>query len=282
MKKWGLVLSGGIALGLANVGVLEVMEEEGMRPDCLAGSSMGAIIGALFACGYSAARIHEVVSDLTMTNVARWSARPLEGGLHGGLLQQEISRHLEPLLGDARIADCRIPFVCVAGKVEGKIPWQRILQPGFVKEMRSRLTLHVFGPSTRLLDAIMASSAIPVVFSPVKIGENTYVDVGNMGAIPVRELKKKCHPDIVVATNTTPSYALFKKIVPTNIRTFLEMEEKALSRSKNLADVIIQPHAAAPAFRFDKGEEFIVAGQAAARAALPKIRMLISSRMKKR
>ncbi len=158
-RRWGLVLSGGAACGLANIGTVEVLEEAGLRPHCVAGSSMGAIIAALYALGHPASVIAGIAADLAPLSVVGLSDAPLRKGLHGGLLSQQLEEHLEPLVGDARIGECEIPFVCVAGRVLSPVRWEQLLLPGFVEHVRERVELHVFGPETPVLDALRASSA---------------------------------------------------------------------------------------------------------------------------
>ena len=186
---WGLALCGGGACGYANIGVLEALYESGMRPDCIAGSSMGAVIAGLSALGHAPSTIMRAARSLGPLDVAKLSNRPLRKGLHGGLLEQRFS-HLEPLFGDARIGDCEIPFVCVAGRVRAPIRWERLLLPGFVDHLRDNIALHVFGPHDRMLDALRASTAVPVVFSPVDIGGEQFIDLVHFGAVPARSLRE--------------------------------------------------------------------------------------------
>ena len=67
--------------------------------------------------------------------------------------------------------------------------WERLLLPGFVEHVRERVELHVFAPSTRILDAVRASSAVPVVFSPARVDGEEFVDLVHFGAIPARDLR---------------------------------------------------------------------------------------------
>lgn len=273
--SWGLVLSGGAALGIANGGVLEVLDREGLKPDYVAGSSMGAIIGAAYALGIPVAAIHNVIIALSMKNVAGIATRPLKGGLHGGLLTQNIEHHLGTLFGEARIKDCTIPFVCVAGRVSHPIRWMRILQKGFTQEVREQVTLHVFPPATRLMDAVMASSAIPVVFSPVAIGDQEFVDLCHFGPIPARTLKDTYHPDHIIATDTYPSYEGLARFLPAGWQEFLQAGYAEIAKSKAVCDLLIKPRMPHALFRFDRGEAFWQAGKAAMERALPQTAALV-------
>ncbi|MDD4627809.1 MAG: patatin-like phospholipase family protein [Candidatus Peribacteraceae bacterium] len=273
--SWGLVLSGGAAFGIANGGVIEVLEREKLKPDCVAGSSMGAIIAATYAMGIPVSELHACVRKLTLGNVACLSKHPLKGGLCGGILRQNLEHHLEPLLGDARIADCKIPFVCTAGRVKKPIQWLHILKKGFTEEILSGVEFHVFSPETRLLDAVMASSAIPVVFSPVEIDGKQYVDLCHFGPIPARALQSKCHPEKIIATDTYPTYEALRNFLPGGWNEFLEAGYAEIRKSKAVCDLLIKPVMPFALFRFDKGEEFWQAGKKAAAKCIADVRAII-------
>lgn len=273
--NWGLVLSGGAAFGIANGGVLEVLEREKLRPDCIAGSSMGAIIGAAFALGIPLSKLRTCVRKLTLANIACVSPHPLKSGLHGGLFCQSLEEHIGPLLADARIADCRIPFVCVAGRVKQPIKWTHIVKQGFTEEVLAQVEPYVFPPETKLLDAVMASSAIPVVFSPVEIAGEQYVDLCHFGPIPARTLKEQCHPDVIVATDTYPSYEKLRGFLPKGWNAFLQAGYAEIEKSKAVCDLLIKPTMPFALFRFDKGESFWDAGRKAAEEKLSEIRRIL-------
>ncbi len=261
--QWGLALSGGAAYGLCNAGVLKALEREGLRPDCIAGSSMGAIVGALYAFTGSTELLEDLRETLKLTNVAKLSDGFLHGGLHGGLLQQRLHDHLAHHIGSATIGDCQIPFVCVAGKITNPIQWTHIVRRGFTEKLLQNVSLHVFPPDTKLLDAIMASSAIPVVFSPVKIGGDEFVDLVHFGAIPARTLRQQHHPDVVIGTDTNPRYVRFMRFIPSGWREFLARGYESLEESRKACDLLIEPTMPAALFRFDKSGAFMDAGEKA-------------------
>jgi NTE family protein len=271
-RTWGLVLSGGAACGLANIGVLEVLHEAGLRPDCIAGSSMGAIVAALYALDHSPAAIRELAAHLAPARVVRLSEHPLRAGLHGGVLRQQLERYLAPLLGDARIGDCSIPFVCVAGRVSAPIRWERLLYRDFLEHLRERIAVHVFPPQTRVLDAVRASSAIPVVFSPVRIGGEEFVDLVHFGAIPARTLRRIHAPERVIATDTQPHYDAIEAWMPQGLRRFLAAGRAETTASIAACDLLIRPELPASMLRFDRSEAFADAGRAAASRCLAELR----------
>ena len=276
-KKIGFVLSGGAACGLANLGVLEVFEEAQVPCHCIAGSSMGSIVAGLYALGIPLPQAHELVCNLKLLDVARISGRPLQGGLQGGLLRQRLEELLPPVVGDARIADCRIPFICVAGLVTQPISWSQILFSGFTEKFLAAVQPHVFPPETRLLDALLASSAIPVLFSPVTIGTQTFVDLIHFGAIPARTLRSLQAPDVVIGTDTFPRYDRLRTFLPRAWREFIDRGHTELAADKQTCDVVISPTMPANSARFDRGRDFIEAGRKAAASVLPAVRRLLDN-----
>ncbi|MBU0458664.1 patatin-like phospholipase family protein [Patescibacteria group bacterium] len=273
--SWGLVLSGGAALGISNAGVIERLEEEGLRPDCIAGSSMGAIVGALYALGLPTSAFRKVISQIKLNKLAKLSDKPLKQGLHGGILRQRINELLSPLIGDAIIADCKIPFVCIAGKIKEPIKWEKMLGKGFTPHVMECAEKYIFPPDTKLIDALTASSAIPVIFSPVKIGEDSFIDLCTFGAIPARTLKEELNPDVIIATNTTPHYSIIKRFAPASLKEFIAASHQSREESKAQCDLIIEPNLDFSIIRFDKGEEFIDAGRDAVDGAMERLKELI-------
>ena len=274
-RSWGLVLSGGAACGLANIGVLDVLEREGLRPDCVAGSSMGAIVAALYALGHSPAVMKELTAGLAPASVVRLSSRPFRAGLHGGALEQQLESHLKPLIGDALIGDCEIPFVCVAGRVSTPIRWERLLLPGFLDHLRECVEAYVFPDDVLILDAIRASSAIPVVFSPVQVNGEEFVDLVHFGPIPARALRRVHSPDVVIATDTQPSYRALEPLMPRPLRNFLLAGREETKQSIAACNLVVRPDLPGSPLRFDLGDAFFEAGTSAAEAAIGEIRSLV-------
>lgn len=271
---WGLALSGGTACGFANIGVLEVLEEHDLKPDYVAGSSMGAVVGALYALGKTPKEIHKLVSGLSPFGIAKISENPLKGGLHGGFLRQQIQEHLEPIIGEKRIADCVIPFVCIAGKVRKPIEWMNILKDGFTAYAGQCVERCIFPPDTKIMDAILASTAIPVIFSPTIIEGEQYIDLISFGAIPARSLKETHHPDILVATDTNPAWDSVEHLLPKGWKKFLNDGQAYMQESKAICDLVIKPKLPYPQYRFDKADEFIESGRVAMEKSMKKLRGL--------
>jgi NTE family protein len=192
--KIGLVLSGGGAKGLAHIGILKSLEEAGITPDVITGTSMGSIMGGLYAIGYSADEIKEIalaadwdrlLSNKTLLNEVVYEEKDYYGrylyelGVRGykpelpkGLIEgQELSNLLSsvtrPVHGIHDFSQLPIPFACVAADIETGL--KVVLREG------------------SLARSLRASMAIPTVFTPVEIDGKLLVDGGMVQNFPVEE-----------------------------------------------------------------------------------------------
>ncbi len=192
--KIGLVLSGGGAKGIAHIGVLKALEEAGITPDYITGTSMGSIMGGLYASGYTADQIEDIVLgmdwDLTLTNNLPLDKITIEEKFYYGrylmdfylqdkklvfpdglidseALMQQFSRFTAHVSGTTDFNDLPIPFACVATDIETGEPV--VLNKG------------------SLIRSMRASMAIPTVFTPVEIDNHYLVDGGLVRNMPVEE-----------------------------------------------------------------------------------------------
>lgn len=159
--RLGLVLSGGAAFGAAHVGVLQVLEERGIRPGIVAGTSSGALVGAAYAGGVDAARIEEIARGFRWSRVARWSFRP-----RWSLLDSHaIGDAVVALLGeDPLIEDLPRRFAAVATDVK----------------TRQIVALR----TGRLSTALRATMAVPGLLPAVRIGDHLLADGGMADNVP--------------------------------------------------------------------------------------------------
>lgn len=275
MSSFGLVLSGGAAFGIANGGVLEILDREELKPDAIAGSSMGAIIGGLYALGLPIAELKKLANALSMRTVASIVRSPFSGGLQGGILKQRLEEPLRDIIGNRTIGECRIPFVCIAGKVTGDIAWSQIAKSGFTEDIRTKVSLHVFPPETRLLDALLATSSIPVLFSPHEIEGERFIDLCHFGPIPSRTLRRIVAPERVIATDTTPPLERIARFVPPAWKEFIMEGLKEAEESRRACDLVLKPEMPAAVFRFDRAKEFWEAGKSVAEENIERIRRTI-------
>lgn len=157
----GLALGGGAARGWSHIAILRELEALGIRPGLIAGTSIGALVGAAHALGRLDA-LEQWVRNMRWPSLAGYFDLSLEGGLIAG---ERLMAALAELIGDVDFADCRIPFAAVATDLEtGQECWLR---------------------EGRVLDAVRASIAMPILFSPVRHGQTWLVDGGLVNPVPV-------------------------------------------------------------------------------------------------
>ena len=179
----GYALGGGGARGLAHIGVLKALEEHGLRPGVIAGTSMGSFIGALYASGLRAGDIERALR-LGVGRLARLTdVRPSASGLVQG---KHIAEWLKSLVGDLTFQDLKMPFACVATDI---LNGQEVV-------LRS-------GP---VITAVRASISIPGIFTPVNVRGRYLVDGGLVNVVPVSTCREM-GADYVVAVNVMPDPA---------------------------------------------------------------------------
>jgi len=176
--KVGYALGGGAARGLFHIGVLNVLEEYGIYPSMIVGTSMGAIIGALYASGLKANEIKQIALQIDWKQVIRL----IDIGIPlGGLIQDKrIMSLLKSVLQDHKFSNLKIDFACVATDMyNGE---QVVLNSG------------------SLVDAIRASIAIPGIFAPAKHGKRYLVDGGLVNVVPV-SVCRDMGADFIIGVN---------------------------------------------------------------------------------
>ncbi len=174
----GLALGAGSAKGLAHIGILQVLEEAGIKPEVIAGTSMGAVIGSFYASGLTPSEMEKMATSITKDEVKK--LLPKRPSLTHLVDNERIKKLFYRVLGDKKIEDLPIKFGCVATDIlSGK---------------------EIYFTSGPVVEAILASSAIPGFFPTVKIGERYLVDGGVVDPIPV-ELTKRLGADFVIAVN---------------------------------------------------------------------------------
>lgn len=277
--KVGLVLSGGSAHGIAHVGVLKYLEREGIHIDYITGTSMGSIIGALYATGMSASAIEELTasqnwSELLAINVPLNEMAPSEKEYHnryaitlelkngslslpqGFLNSQKLDLNLNRMFraanGITDFNDLPIPFKCVAVDIEtGEIV---IMDKGY------------------LGNAVRASMAIPSVFTPVQTKDHLLVDGGLRRNFPVQEVIEM-GADIVigvyVGSKLDGADKLNSMIDILSQSAFMMGILDSKEQQKNV-DILIEPDVKdLPAFDFDRYQDLINEGFRATRSQKP-------------
>lgn len=175
--KTGIVLSGGGARGFAHIGVLKALNEHGIFPDIISGVSAGSIVGALYADGYTPDEIFEKFSEWEIYKLLKFY-RPGLGVLKAIGIRKTLSKYLST----NELTELKIPLVISA--------------TNFTKATTEYFT------EGSIIDAVMASSAVPLVLKPYIINGNMYVDGGLMNNLPIEPLEKKC--EYIIGVNVNP------------------------------------------------------------------------------
>jgi len=250
----GLALGGGAARGFAHVGVIMVLEQAGIVPDYVTGTSAGAVVGAIYAAGYRSADLQRIAGQLAEADV-RAFALPDRGFLRGDRLQSFINRAVQ----NRPIEKLNIRFAAVATD----------LQSGEGVVFRRGDT----GLSVR------ASSAVPGVFQPAIVGDRRMVDGGLTHPIPVRAARA-LGAELVIAVDISsqPQFARLSDSIDILLQTFTIMGRALGASELSEADVVIRPAVGqlGPT-DFQSRKLAIAEGERAARAALPEIRRRIEA-----
>jgi NTE family protein len=246
----GLALGGGFARGIAHVGVLKVLEEENIPIRCVAGTSVGALIGAIYCAGLSPAEIEHIASQVRFSTFARWTL-----SRNGFASNQRMTSFLHRILKIKRFEELRIPLAVTATDFcSGE---------GVVFRRGS------------LIDPVRASCAYPGMFLPVKIDGRLLVDGMLAYAVPTVPLRQM-GAERVLAVNLRGKWSgddgprsVFEVIG----QCFAIAQEMNRSQWKEAADWVIEPDVNGYKYDcFENTPELVRAGELAARAALPKIR----------
>lgn len=245
----GLVLSGGAVRGAAHLGVLEVLDDLGLEPDVVVGTSVGAAVGALHAAGVSPKEQFEIFKLLS------WRAlvRPSLSG-ESLLDTDRFADYLRERLGDRRIEDLPVAFRAVTCDIENgeTVP----LAEG------------------DLVDAVVASCALPGLFPPSIRDGRMLVDGGVVDYLPV-DVARDLGADPVIAVDLLPPFEPSDE----RPRFFFEIWQRSLyllirgnRQDEDDIDVLIQPNVAAFSFTdFDQVMDLYEKGRAAAREAVPRL-----------
>ena len=175
----GLALGGGAARGFAHIGVIQVLEEAGIRPDLVVGTSAGSLVAALYAAGRSGTELGALAQSMDEGAITDW-AFPGRGLIRG----EALARYVREQTGQRPIEQMKMPLGIVATDLDSGSPI--LFQRGDTGA------------------AVRASSAVPAVFQPVRIGAREYVDGGLVSPVPVR-FARQMGADLVLAVDiSTP------------------------------------------------------------------------------
>jgi len=255
LPRVGLALGGGFARGVAHIGVLRVLEQEGIRVHCIAGTSVGGLIATAYAGGAPLDAIAHRACTTTFRDFARWHL-----SRYGLATNDRLERYLYEFCGKRRIEELKIPLA---------IPATDLLTGESVNFT-----------SGETGTALRASCAYPGLFEPVEIDGRVLVDGFVSSPVPV-DAVRELGAEIVIAVYLGMGVQKEKPRHMGEIlwRAFSIMQNNSLCNLPDRCDVLIQPDVAPFAWDdFRRGNELAAAGEAATREALPEIRRLLVPR----
>lgn len=177
-RRIGLALGGGGARGAAHLGVLKVLEQEGIRPDCVVGVSAGSVVGAGYCAGISVAEMEEIALDWQWSKLGHIVLPRL-----GFFDSRRLESYVTEVIGDLQFADLSIPFAAVAADI-----------------LTGQLVVLREGP---VAWAVRASCALPGIFTPVERGDQLLVDGGTINNLPV-SVVQEMGADYIIAVDLLP------------------------------------------------------------------------------
>ena len=214
--KNGFVLSGGAYRGMGQIGALKALEEKGIKPDVVCGTSSGAINSVLYATGYSPDEMADI-----------WRKEPFGQVLElhfpkfGFLKPAKAGELMKPYLKHERLEDLPLKtLLCCSSMNAGK---QKVFEEG------------------NLLKILEACCAVPVAFEPVEIDGEQYVDGGLISNLPAEPLASKCERLIGITVNPIPEKKELSGLRETVIRTAWIALESTVDKTKQLCDWVIEP-----------------------------------------
>ena len=214
--NWGFVLSGGGARGFAHLGFLQALNEIGIYPDIISGTSAGALAGVLIADGYSPREILKMLNSGSRLDFMR-PALPREG-----LLQiSGIIKILQASLRAKKFEDLKIPLYVAATDINNGIA--------------------VYFSEGELLDKVIASMSIPVLFQPVVINKIQYLDGGIVDNFPVTPLEHSCKKLIGSFVNPIGYVSKLSGLINIAERTFMLNMTKEITEKARKFDLLVAP-----------------------------------------
>jgi len=252
----GLALGGGAARGFAHIGVIQVLEEAGIKPDLVVGTSAGSLVAALYAAGRPGAELARVALAMDESAITDWSF-PGRGLIRG----EALARYVRDQTGGKTIEQLPLPLGIVATDLDSGLPM--LFQRGDVGM------------------AVRASSAVPAVFQPVKIGSREYVDGGLVSPVPVR-FARQMGAELVIAVDISspPDGNATGDPFKMLLQTFAIMGKSINQFELKDADIVVRPLlAGVSSADFTARKRAIDAGRAAGLVALAGLRARIAALM---
>ena len=255
----GLALGGGAARGFAHVGVIQILEEAGVRPDYVVGTSAGSLVAALYASGRSGRQLQEVADSMEEAAFTDWTLPIFSRGMLRG---EALARYVNDQVSGKTIEQMPLPLGIVATDLNSGA--------GVLFQRGDTGT------------AVRASSAVPAVFLPVKIGKQEYVDGGLVSPTPVRYVRQM-GAELVIAVDisSAPEGNQAGDPIQILLQTFAIMGKSINSYELRDADVVVRPAlAGVGSADFASRRRSIDAGRAAMQRMLPPLKAAIEAKSK--
>ena len=247
----GLALGGGAARGFAHVGVIQVLEEAGLKPSHVVGTSAGSLVAALYASGKTVPELRKVAETMEEAEITDWMVPLLN---RGALRGEALAKYVNTQVGGRHLEQMKIPLGIVA------------------TDLRSGEAITFRRGNTG--SAVRASSAVPAVFQPVRIGDREYVDGGLVAPVPVHQARQM-GANFVVAVDISsdpegnPADDTFQILM----QTFTIMGKSINTLALKEADLVIRPAlTGVKSADFSARRRSIEAGRVAMLAQLPRLK----------
>ncbi len=253
----GLALGGGAARGFAHVGVIQVLEEAGIRANLVVGTSAGSLVAAIYASGKNGTQLQSIALGMEEATITDWTLPFFNSGMLRG---DALARYVNAQVSATLIENMSIPLGIVATD----------LQSG-------RAMLFQRGDTGT---AVRASSAVPAVFQPVRISGRDYVDGGLVSPVPVR-YARKMGAEVVIAVDISspPEGNLPTGVMQILLQTFSIMGKSINTFELMDADVVVRPALlGVGSADFGARRRSIEAGRQAMLLVLPQLRAAIAAK----
>jgi NTE family protein len=257
--KIGLTLSGGGSKGIAHIGVLRALLENGIKPEIVSGTSAGAIIGALYAAGNTPDEIEQAINDSNLIKIFRVIGMPGAGLVKLDYLKQRLSEHI------------------------AEDSFESLVMPLFICATNLNIGKPVIFSSGTLFDKVVASCAVPWLFKPVLIDGQLYADGGITNNMPAGAIRDKC--DILIGCNVKPKLVIEEN---KNLDTLMGISQRCVDLSLwtnskpnvKMLDVYIAPEKVTgfSFFSIRRTKELCDVGYEETLKNIPKIKQLIENK----
>ncbi len=242
-KRLGLALGGGAARGVAHIGVIKVLEEEGVKISHVAGTSAGSLMGALYCAGLGWREMREVAESINWGDIVS----PAFDGM-GMVSAKKLEKALNDVIGERDFSDMTIPFCAVATDIQSGEPV--VLSEGSVSH------------------AVRASCSIPAIFAPTKWGDRILVDGGLVDDVPV-DVVREMGADAVVGVDLNVDRGHADppdNLIDVFYRSLNILIYNVAKSKKQTADIMIAPDLAGfKYYRLREIDKLVAAGEAACR-----------------